>query len=509
MSSRSKYLLIIIFLSSVIYANTLKNEFVSDDVPAIKNNPRISEIFSAREFVGFTYSLNYLIGKLNPVYYHLTNIFLHSLNSILVFFFLCLFFKPYPSFFGALIFAAHPIHTEAVTWIAGRPYVLMALFFLCSFFLYLRATSQDKLRLFIFFASLVVYYLCLCYATIFGFVFPAMVILYDFTFGRWRKNWKLWLIFLIIAATRLFLILGTIKQRIADVAVDIGRSQPGNPLFNMAFSIFTHLRLLIWPQNLTLYHEPVTTSISILILEILLLVTLILCLPLIFKKAKVLFFAICIYILFLTPTYSPKVISWLIAERYLYFPSIALSMFAAFFVQKQSVAVRKLHGRYVEVEKSKKLLNVILIVLVALYSWRTIVRNTDWRTHASIWRATAKVSPYSPRAHNNMGDVYSLEGNPQLAVLEFRRAIELRPDYADAYHNLATTYYNMGRVQEAIENYKKAISFNSKLYQSYVSLGGVYFNMGRLAQAKEYLLKAQELKPDDPSLKQILQDINK
>ena len=91
-----RILLVMIGLILVIYANTLNNGFVSDDIPAIVNNPKISHILSnGLNPCNLTNSLGYLIGKLNPAVYHLTNIILHSLNSILVFLFLRLFFRPW------------------------------------------------------------------------------------------------------------------------------------------------------------------------------------------------------------------------------------------------------------------------------------------------------------------------------------------------------------------------------------------------------------------------------
>jgi len=546
---RVKYLLLIIGLTFTIYANTLKNDFVSDDLPAIVTNPNISCISCVSDLVNLSYHLNYLIGKLDPFIYHLTNIILHLLNSILVFFFLSLFFKATPSFWGSLIFVSHPIHTEAVTWIAGRPYLIFTCLLLFSFLSYVRATSynnsksklsdgsgcfsrpiilnerkrvKDLDRSFVPFAtlrglrmssrkdkessptaqlsinyfliSLLMYFLSL-YSGIFALIFPGMLILYDFTFGRWRKNYKLWFAFFALTLLKLLLISGGIKQRVIQVGLDTGQPGMSNPILNMAFSVFTHLSLLIWPQKLTLYHEPNIISAAALGFEIFLLVLLFLLLPWIFKKTRKIFFAICFFILFLLPTYSPVAISWLVAERYLYFPSLALSMLAAFWID-----------RYAKEGKLKKWVSILLISLIVLYSWRTVVRNSDWKTHASIWKATVEVSPKSPKAHNNMGDVYSLEGNLEKAAEEFSRAIELKPDYADAYHNLASVYQKMGRIDEAIMNYKKAVSINPFLYQSYQNLGVIYLNKHQVDLAKEYFSKVLEIAPDNASVRQILRE---
>lgn len=481
MPERLKYPLILVALSFIIYANTLHNAFVSDDIPTIINNPSVGEI-SLRNFSSLSVAINYRMAGLKPFVYHLTNIILHATNSVLVFFFLLLFFRPAASFWGSLIFAVHPVQTEAVTWISGRGYVLFTLLLLGSFLLYTASTSVKKLKWPFFWGSLV-FYLVAISANTFSLIYPAMIVLYDLTFRKWQKFCKLWLPFFGLTLIKLMLMLSIINQRITTVGHDTGASSLSNPLYNIAFSFFAHLKLLFWPKDLTLYHEPLAISRTGITVEIILLVLIILCLPLMFKKAKELFFAVFVFILFLSPTYSPVMITWLVAERYLYFPSLALCIFAAFLVDKYHASV-----------KSGRLIRISLIILVCFYSVRTYIRNFDWKSHASIWRATVKVSPLSPKAHNNMGDVFSLENDFERAAQEFNQAIKLNPRYADAYHNLAYTYEKMGKIDEAVLNYKKATTENPLLWQSYQNLARIYFEERQVQQAEAYLKKAREAK---------------
>ena len=97
----------------IVYANSLKGQFVSDDIPAIVKNSagdlNCPQRFLLAPSVLLT-SFNYLLAKLNPLPYHLTNVLLHILNSILAFVFLGLFFKTETAFLGACLFTVHPIH---------------------------------------------------------------------------------------------------------------------------------------------------------------------------------------------------------------------------------------------------------------------------------------------------------------------------------------------------------------------------------------------------------------
>lgn len=451
-----KDLIIIALLGFAVYANALGNSFVSDDITAISENPYIGNMLSNNSLPGCVNSLIYQVSKLEPAPYRLVNILTHIVNSLLVFFFLRLFFSRAASIWGALIFAAHPVHVEAVAWISGKPHLFSAFFVLSSFLLYNAATSGPKLKIGRLAASLIAY-LCGLYSTVFTFVFPAMLILYDYTFERWRRTWKLWFIFLCVTALRAFFMLSSINDRISAIGKEAGQSGLSDPIFNMVYSVFYHFCLLIWPAKLTIYHEPYLVSFYLLMIGVAIMAAAVLLLPFLFKKTKPVFFAIAIFVLFLAPTYSPVMISWLIAERYLYLPSLAFCVFAAFLIDRYAARARPLFSRAAYIG---------LIFLIIGYSARTVVRNFDWRDHASIWRATEKVSPYSSRAHNNMGDVYCREGDLDKAAGEFQRAIELDPKYADAYHNLANTYEEMGRPDDAIVNYTKALYLNPNLYQS-------------------------------------------
>ena len=527
MKNNLKYILLITALVFAVYANALHNDFVSDDLPAILNNPDIAHPFAALSIASFSNSINYFIGGFNPFGYHLLNLILHALNSVMVFFLLRLFFKAMPSFWGALVFALHPVQAEAVAWASGRPYLLFTFFLLLSFFCYLSAAPNKKFGRY---ACSLFFYACALLASFFPLAFAPLIALYDIAFGRWRKTWKLWPAFFALAAVKILLMLTLVQQRVVELALDSGVRSWSNPFFNLVYSFFAHLWLVIWPVKLTLYHEPSVISSLGLKLEIFLFALIVLSLPLLYKKAKPVFFAACLYILFLCPTYSPVMIAWLVAERYLYFAMISYSIIAAFLIDRyvqcgklketaSSVIARSsAEGGTTKQSKNRDcfaslamtrtaLIYIFLTVLVAAYALRSIVRNRDWRTHSSLWKATVKVSPQSPKAHNNMGDVYSLEGDWNKAAAEFRRAIELKPDYAEAYHNLGNSYLNLGRQDEAALAYQQAIAYRPGLYQSQANLGFVYLQKGQRELARRHLGIAARLAPNDTIVRDLLKQV--
>ena len=487
--------LALVGLCLLIYANSLRNAFVYDDIPAILKNPLITKaenlwrnLFNPQAMLQ---SLNYLVGKENPFIYHLSNIALHSINTILVLIFLRFFFDAEPSFFGAALFAAHPVQAEAVTWITGGGYLLIAFFSLITMILYLQSVlpldkgKNPDIRRYIY--CLLIFSYCIIRNYTFYLVVPFILILSDIVFSHWRKTWKLWLPFLAILAIRIIFLRGIISARINSAALEMGSAiNLSNPFPRLVYSLFLHLGLLVWPARLTLFHEPIRTSVFALWLGAGVLLILILASPLLFRKAKEILLAIGIFILFLAPTYSPIVITSLVAERYLYFPSIALCITISFVYQRYALKTKVL----------RKTAQFLIIFIIAAAGLRVAARNKDWRDSAHLWRKTLEVSGGSAWVHNNMGFVYQMEGNIEGAIKEYRKALEIKPNLLDAYNNLGVIYISIGKMDEAIESYKKAIEINPNYIKAYNNLGAIYSSIGKMDEAIESYKKIIAISPD-------------
>jgi hypothetical protein len=489
---------IIIFVCVLLYANTYDGQFVSDDIDTIVKSPSIG---NARQYlftpITLINSLSYLSGKLNPLPYHLFSIIFHILATLMAYEFLLLLYKRPAAFWGGMIFAVHPLHSEAVAWISGRPYSIITVMYLLCFFGYYRATETQRP-----FSSRAAYYigaLAGCGYFLVGqysffALFALLPILYDLSFRR-LKNWALWLPFIIITAVRIIFLKQMVFGRIVKVAEDIGGSSTWtNPIYNMAYSVFYYAGLVFWPHKMTLYHEPPVITRTALNVELVILALLVAALPLIYKKASRVFFGLLLFVLFLIPAYSPVTISWLIAERYMYFPFLGFCMFAACGYE---AFVRRF-------AKYRRQLAVGLCGLLAVLAVRTVIRTEDWQTPNRFWRSTVEVSLNSARARNNLADIYGQEGNTEAALKEFLRAVALKPDYADAYHNVGNTYHRLGNLQKAVEFYSKALTYNPKIAESHYNLGVIFLEAGQVDTAIQAFSEAAKLKPDDPAIAQAL-----
>ncbi|XP_064877201.1 protein O-mannosyl-transferase TMTC1-like [Oncorhynchus nerka] len=156
---------VLLALCALCYSNSLHGEFVHDDVWAISNNPDVrpgsslQSIFS-NDFWGkrmadntshksyrplciLTFKLNILLGGMTPLYFHVVNVCLHCAVTCLLMHTCdrCVFDDPRLAFLTALLFAVHPIHTEAVSGIVGRADVLACMLFLLAFLSYIRSVG--------------------------------------------------------------------------------------------------------------------------------------------------------------------------------------------------------------------------------------------------------------------------------------------------------------------------------------------------------------------------------
>ena len=181
-----------LILSGVVilaYANGLNNDFVSDDISAIVDNPHRAEfLWSARQWPmgAVLYGIRSTVAQiagLNPIPYRLVNVLFHLGTTNLLFLILSGTIGFGLAFASALIFAVHPILVEGVTWISGVPYSGYAFFILLAFWLYRHEGKRINYWL-----SIVSYLAALSFQAI-GMAFAPILTIYEIFNKRIRKSW--------------------------------------------------------------------------------------------------------------------------------------------------------------------------------------------------------------------------------------------------------------------------------------------------------------------------------
>ncbi len=526
------YSFLIVSFSLLAYWNSLENDFVFDDVTIVKENRlikdlrNIPEIFSTdywamgsayqtglyRPLTILSFALNYYYSEDNPIPYHLTNLIIHSINSILIFFFFFLIFKNTKgALLCSLIFAVHPIHTEAVTGIVGRAELLSFLFFFTSLVTFLLACSLSKTRTFILYLiSLMAFLLALLSkeiaASLLLVVFFLLIFLDRRVEGRKlfhsliKHKWKL-VAFLLIFGFYLLL-------RIIIFGSPMGTSKPislDNPLAHVSYIErilgasaiqLKYLYLLIYPMHLSAdysYNQiPLHGILPYMIGGIALAIVLILFALLFFLylKGSEFFVPLSFYLasIFLVSNFLIT-IGTIMAERLLYLPSAALCILLGILLSPDGGYFLKGKNRY-------KYFYLLLAILVAFGMVRTFYRNTDWKDEKILFLKTTETSPMSAKIHNNLGNLLLKEGQLINAEREFNIALSIHPEYSTAVCNLGTILERKGFIDDAIEKYQKAIELDPEFDLAYFNLGNAFHKRGDFKKALTAYRQAISIYPD-------------
>jgi hypothetical protein len=351
----------------IAYSNTFTASFHFDDNPSIIENSTIrhptsenivSLLLGIRPVVYLSIMLNYQLGGLNVVGYHIFNIGVHIANSVFVYL-LVLWTLTQPSlgnkykdranrmaFFAALLFAVHPVHTESVTYIISRTELLATFFYLATFLLFIRGATSGR------FSSVVG--MLITSALSMGskewaVTLPALLALYDFLFfseGRIKPVLSRWYIYLLtaipwaIALHNLDLFSPGGQAGIGFNLVSATGLSPLNYFYTSLNVIWTYIRLLVLPihQNLDYDYAIAKTLFELpTLLSFLGHVAVIAGMFILYraKKWTVVPFGIAWFYIGLSPTQSIVPVVDVIFEHRVYMPSIGF--FLVFIVLYEAV----------------------------------------------------------------------------------------------------------------------------------------------------------------------------
>jgi tetratricopeptide (TPR) repeat protein len=499
-----KYWCAIILIAVIgfsIYVNSLKGEFIWDDDFLVKDNlyirnlSNIGDIFSESIFpeavleeTGFyrpvqivSYLVDYSLWKLDVRGYHLTNVLLHVLVAIAIFWLINILFGDFIlSLFTSILFVAHPIHTEAVSYISSRSDSLAALFMLLCFIFYIKEQKSNKI---IFYFSAILCYLAALLSRELSFILVILLLLYHYTF---KQSFKLrsFLSLLFITFGYILLRFTVLKHIFPDVVVTTTFFQRLPSFFA---AITSYLSLLLFPFHLHMeygikffqFSDP-KVIIGVLVISVLLIF--------LWRKGRknaLVFFSILWFFILLLPVSNLYPINAYMAEHWLYLPSLGFFLIAA--------------SGLSYVYKDKRYRNAAVIftaALVCFYSYLTVKQNEYWRQPKSFYERTLKYAPDSARVYNNLGLLYANDGENEEAAVLYKKAIEIDPNYARAHNNIGVVYREMEKNQEAIVSYRKAVELNPKYAQAYNNLGRVYSAVGKSQEAIDAYKKAIEISPN-------------
>lgn len=504
---------IITFFSILVFYNSLQNDFVFDDesvvqsYTAIRDLSNIPKFFTAQEgfhkvigryyrpVVSTTYAVDYALWNLNPYGFHLTNIIINTIASLLLFAVLKRLFKKYKygliaSLISTLIFTVHPVHTEAVSWVSGRTDSLVTLFFFGAFYFYLLFSEENDSKFLIFSVLLYIFGLLSKEMIV---TFPVIIILFDFF---WRKksfkelfsNWKVYTLFVVITIVYMTIRYFFLKDVVEREKYNYFFGKDSITVFaTMLKTIPVYLKLLVFPVGL-LYHYngymPDSNSLLDInvILSIFLVVALLILAIIFYKKLGKISFCILFVFVTLLPVMNIIQTMNFMAERFLYITSFSLSLLLAYFISK-----------YLN-EKNKNIILILSLLLIIIFSVLTIKRNSEWKDNDTLY-STGEGKDGSVLLVN-CGNMYANRKEYDEAEKRYRRAIEIRNNNVLAHHNLGLIFLLKGNLDSAEIKIKDGLSVDSLAPDGYFQLASIYQRKGKFEDAVAQLEKLQTIVPD-------------
>lgn len=420
-----------------IYANALLwGVFQFDDYNVIVDNLRIHSWQAWRNDLGhgirpllkFTYTLDWMTGW-GATGFHLSNILIHLLNTLLVWQIAHRYIATQQRLqerateiaaFAALLFAAHPIHTEAITYICGRSSALMTLFYLGGMLAYLAGRkNDDKMRLHVlvplaFFLALGVKETA---AT-----FPLELLALESSCGgNWRtalrRQWSSWA--LLAAGTAFFFTNPAYQAHMENSA---GLNSLSGNLASQLHAIAYLLRQWLLPLWLNIDPDlPLQRDLSNCLPQAALVAALFVAMLTTWRQRPWLGFAIAWMLIQLLPLhlFLPRID--VANERQMYLVSAPLALMI---------------GAELSLHLQRHRFMVVAAVLLLCAGALTVTRNRDYRSEIDLWQATVQQSPDKARPHNNLGYAWQMAGRKNAARAEYLNALQIDPEYSKARWNL-------------------------------------------------------------------------
>jgi len=530
-NKKDRYVSIFIFaLAFLLYANTLNHGYVlDDDVVYLKNKDvqagfsGISSILNHSFIYGFTghndqsyrpvVSIIFAIEKQffgnNPQVGHFINVLLFALACVLLFRLMQKLLQNYSlqtfsianfqfsiPFVIALLFAAHPIHTEAVANIKGRDDILNFIFLILSLYFILKHTDTSVkkyfvLSVFFFLLSLLckemaVTFLAIIPISVFFFREVSLkkiaieVIPFLAAFGA----------YMLIRSSVLETVTFAEKMKVVNNALAAATTE-SDRISTAILILGKYILLLFYPHPLSWDYSfnqiPIVSFTNIKTIITLFAFAVLGGFTLINLKKKNVF-SYCILFFFITMSVVSNIfimIGSTLGERFLFTPSVAFC-----------IAVPFLLNRF-----GKNILLGGAGIILILFSFKTFSRNKDWKDNYSLFLSSVDATPNSSRVQSSLGSSYREQAEQEQdmimrgnlygqAIEQYMNAVKILPDNTEALYNMGVCYYAVGDRENALKVYEQVLKITPEYTNAANNAGVIYFERKDYENARKYFEQA-------------------
>ncbi|HDQ16353.1 MAG TPA: tetratricopeptide repeat protein [Bacteroidetes bacterium] len=542
----SKYLPFVVGATSLIlFLNAINSDFVNwDDDRYVTSNQyleftkeNIKFYFTDFYFVMYipfamlSYMIDYrLVGLEQPWVYHLHNVILHLITTVLVFFLTKKLFekkgnvKFVYAFFVALLFGVHPLHVQSVSWISERKDVLFSMYFVASLLVYLYYVQTKKIKFMVF--SFVLFLFSLLSKTP-AVILPVIMLVVDYYkrgFLETKQKFSDFIKFkdkvqLKIFAEKIpFLVLSVIFGLLAviasgtnepfaegfdttsKIAVDTGYSII-EKLVLMSYSLFLYFVKLFVPYKMSAIHPyPFGTGEMPSYFFVFPLFSIAFVAAIFWawvKQKKEILLGLLFFVFNLILVLHIK--NFIISEHYFYLPAIGISIIMVYgvmqFLQKNP--------------KSKNIIIGAAFLYISILSYQTYQRNLVFKNSLTFWNDIEQKYPEVIVTYYNRGNYLQGQGDFSMAdnqkkalnfyesaIKDYTKTLELQASNIGAFSNRGITYAKIGEYQKAVDDFNQVVKIDSTYGNVYSNRGNAYGLLGKWNLAIDDYNKALKLNPN-------------
>jgi Flp pilus assembly protein TadD/4-amino-4-deoxy-L-arabinose transferase-like glycosyltransferase len=508
---------LLVLAAALPYLNILRNGFVSDDArqvlgnPFIRNFHSLAEIFTTRvmsymqgggpnyyrPLMNLTYLFCYRIFGPHPLGFHLLSLVLHALVVAAVFLLTQrLFGNRSLALAAAVLFAVHPIHCEAVAWIAAVPDLELSFFYLLTFWIFLAGARAEGRFSPLAQLAMGGSFVLTIFSKETAVTLPVLATIYEHCYradrqetGPAQKVSRYAVLWLLTGAYLLFRfgVLGALSSGWVHHLTRYQTFVSALALLGQYFGEF------FWPMKLRVlcpFHLPFSLSNGAVVLGVVASAGFCALFFYMWRRARSLSFGLLWVLITMAPVLNVR---WLpgaaFEERYFYLPSVGLCWLVGCGFLKlwaRASARSALRGRAVAAS---------FCLLLGLCFLRTLIRNRDWKNNVSLYASTLAACPEAYDVRIDLGSVYWAMDNGEAAEKEWQKALEAEPRDPRLLSNLGLVQMEKQHYPEAIEFFKNALQFDPRNSAARLYLGVIYMNTHSPELAEPDLEAAVSLSP--------------
>lgn len=512
---------IIFILAFIVFAPSVDNDFVWDDVIDIKNQyfryqeydfaPQFIRISTSDEGASYyrplhhlSYVLDYKLWGENPAGFHITNILLFSITCVLLYFLILLILKEshtgareYIAFLGTVYFIVHPIHVESVSWIAGRTDILCALFFIAAFIFHLKSVRNAKYI----FPAVIMLFMSFFSKEIAA-TFPFIVLFWHLSSAKRRTQNFVFpvIIYFIVLGLYLYMRGGVFGGTpvISGQVTQNSSSDGGGLLLNIWSSVRVMLGAymyyfvkLVFPFSLNPFVTSVPQSVYWIFASVCSFAALLyFWIRSVFRGNGIVAFSVTWIILTLGPAILVAVFAIAttpVAERYLFLPSAGLAIIAGY-------VLARIDGSTV----SRKIIYGIVALFLFSHLIMTVQAQSLWDDRLTLWEVVSSKSGDSAVPLINYGMALIEEGQIDSGIGKLEKALESDMNANPALksiaaNNLGIAYLGKNDLDNAEKWFREGVSYNPEFHKSYYHLGLIHFKRARFGDRQQELYYADRL----------------